>query len=152
MRACRQSRVQCPAASLPTTAPVADIPPLLSNIAQRSVVAFLGLKVLVLTANMWWFPTLTADQPTDSPTSRSTGARQPRAALLVPVRNEIGRLASTLPAMLTAGFHEVLFLDDESTDGTAQWLTTALNELVDRSGPVTVVAGRPRPAGWVGKT
>lgn len=120
--------------------------------AERSVMAFLALKVLVLAVNLRWFPTL--GQPSAAVVAdKGRGeAEMSRVALLIPVRNETARLARTLPGLLTAGFDEVIFLDDESTDGSAPWLATALTGYRNEGRQVTVVSGRQRPPGWVGKT
>ncbi|CAN5860588.1 glycosyltransferase family 2 protein [soil metagenome] len=63
--------------------------------------------------------------------------------VVIPARDEIARLGPLLAALQTAsGVAEVIVVDDESTDGTA--------DLAARAG-ATVVAGRPLPTGWVGK-
>ncbi len=118
--------------------------------AERSVVAFLGLKCAVLAVNLWWFPTLRASNTgVAGPGTADPG--HPRTALLIPMRNEAATLPRTVPGLLTAGFDEVIFLDDRSTDGSAEMVRAALSRRPDHA-PVTVVPGRPRPSGWVGKT
>jgi hypothetical protein len=120
------------------------------------VVAFLGGKLAVLTANLRWFPTLV-----------DAGSRQPRdgkdslalepITMLVPARNEAARLPGSLPGLLAAGASTVIFLDDESTDGTRQRIeagSVALSAMgPDLPAPeVRIVRGTARPDGWVGKT
>jgi dolichol-phosphate mannosyltransferase len=64
-------------------------------------------------------------------------------SVIVPARDEVARIGPLLEAMLGApGVGEVIVVDDESTDATA--------DLAARLG-ATVVAGRPVPAGWSGK-
>lgn len=111
--------------------------------AALPVLGFLMAKVAVLAVNTWWFPTL------------SEGGRRPpigSTALMVPLRDEADRIPQTLPGMLAAGFDEVVLLDDGSTDGTA----AAVRHLLDHAGPTgspaRLITGRPRPAGWAGKT
>jgi dolichol-phosphate mannosyltransferase len=66
-----------------------------------------------------------------------------RISVVVPARNEAARIAGCLAPLRDApGVVEVLVVDDESTDGTAD---------VARSHGATVLAGAPLPAGWVGK-
>lgn len=68
----------------------------------------------------------------------------PRISVVVPARNEAARIAGCLAGLRGAmGVVEVLVVDDESTDGTAD---------VARSHGATVLAGAPLPAGWVGKS
>lgn len=128
----------------------------LGRSAERSVVAFLGVKCLVLAVNLGWFPTLRAPAVVASTPAAAepTGAEPvaPRTALLIPMRNETATLPRTLPGLLAAGFDEVLFLDDESTDGSAGLVQAALDRRPDLAQRVRVVPGRPHPAGWVGKT
>lgn len=64
-------------------------------------------------------------------------------SVIVPARNEAVRIDPLLRTVIGApGVSEVLVVDDESTDATA--------EIARRAG-ATVIAGRPLPAGWVGK-
>lgn len=123
---------------------------MVSPMPQRSAVAFLTVKVVVLLLNLRWFPTLAAPAAT---TAEPAGGRNAaRTALLVPVRNERARLARTVPGLLAAGFDEVVFLDDESSDGTGRWLAGFLATQSAPHASITVVSGQPRPPGWVGKT
>ena len=116
------------------------------------MVVFLGFKVLVLTANLWWFPTLRESAAGAAGAAARSPSAVSRVALLVPMRNETATLEQTLPGLLSAGFDEVIFLDDESTDGSAEMLAAALGRRRADFPPVSVVSGLPRPPGWVGKT
>jgi glycosyltransferase involved in cell wall biosynthesis len=106
------------------------------------VLAFLSIKLAVLIANLWWFPTL----------RRPPGPRPDagRSVLLVPLRDEADRIPEALPGMLAAGFGEVVLLDDGSTDGTAELVEQLLRSAWSGS-PARLIPGRPRPAGWAGK-
>jgi dolichol-phosphate mannosyltransferase len=67
----------------------------------------------------------------------------PTITVVVPARNEIARIAPCLEALRNApGVIEVLVIDDQSTDGTAE-LASALG--------ATVITGAPLPDGWAGK-
>ncbi len=69
----------------------------------------------------------------------------PRAsiAVVIPARDEAGRLGPLLDAVVGApGVAEVIVVDDESSDATAE---------LARSAGAVVVAGRPLPADWAGK-
>jgi glycosyltransferase involved in cell wall biosynthesis len=100
------------------------------------------VKLAVLIANMWWFPTLRR-HPAQRPHSGDT-------ALLVPLRDEADRIPHALPGMLAAGFGEVVLLDDGSTDGTAAIVDRMLRTAPSGSS-TRLITGRPRPAGWAGK-
>ena len=64
-------------------------------------------------------------------------------SIVVPARDEATRIGPLLAAVVGApGVAEVIVVDDESTDGTAD---------VARAGGATVVTGEPLPAGWAGK-
>jgi hypothetical protein len=112
--------------------------------AAIPVVFFLSAKLTVLAANLWWFPTLRPPGP-DAPAGAGS------AALLIPLRDEADRIPETLAGMLAAGFGEVVLLDDGSTDGTAGTVTRLLGE-APCGIRARLVTGRPRPAGWAGKT
>lgn len=111
--------------------------------AALPVLGFLAAKVAVLAVNTWWFPTLSARPPRSA-----TGS----TALLVPLRDEADRIPQTLPAMLAAGFDEIVLLDDGSTDGTAAVVRRLLDHSAPGASPSRLVTGRPRPDGWAGKT
>jgi dolichol-phosphate mannosyltransferase len=67
----------------------------------------------------------------------------PSISVVVPARDEAGRLGPLLAALRNApGVAEIVVVDDESTDATA--------EVAAASG-ARVVHGAPLPAGWVGK-
>jgi dolichol-phosphate mannosyltransferase len=65
-------------------------------------------------------------------------------SVVIPARDEARRLGPLLDALADApGVVQIVVVDDQSTDATAQEA---------RRAGVTVLAGRPRPPGWVGKT
>jgi dolichol-phosphate mannosyltransferase len=64
-------------------------------------------------------------------------------SVVIPARDEAARLGPLLDAIVGApGVHEVIVVDDQSSDGTAA--------LADRAG-ARVIAGTPLPEGWAGK-
>lgn len=111
------------------------------DVTAIPVLIFLFAKLTTLLVNVRTFPTLRR---------RSTRDPLSSAALLVPLRNEAERIADSLPGMLAAGCHEVLLLDDESTDDTIAVVAELLGPHPDPG--VRLLRGAPRPAGWVGKT
>ncbi len=75
--------------------------------------------------------------------------RAPLVSVCIPARNEerrIGRLLESLSRQ-THDRYEVLVLDDESTDGTAE----RVRRFVSRTRRIRLLAGKPLPSGWVGK-
>ena len=66
-----------------------------------------------------------------------------RISVVIPARNEAGRLAQCLAPLHNApSVYEIIVVDDESSDDTAA---------IARNHGATVVAGKPLPEGWVGK-
>ena len=66
-----------------------------------------------------------------------------RVSVVIPARNEARRIGPCLAALAAdPQVHEVIVVDDESTDGTA---------VIASEGGARVLSGRPLPAGWVGK-
>ncbi|ANE42586.1 glycosyltransferase [Deinococcus puniceus] len=94
---------------------------------------FIVSKLVVMAVNAVTFPRL---RPRPLP------AGGPRVSILIPARNEAHNLPRTLPGVLAQGAHEVLILDDHSTDGTG--------ELACRLG-ARVIRGEDLPEGWFGK-
>lgn len=82
--------------------------------------------------------------PLERDTRTSTGVTTGvTISVIVPARDEARRIGPLLDAVVGApGVDEVIVIDDQSTDSTA--------EIARRSG-ATVVAGRPLPDGWAGK-
>jgi len=74
-----------------------------------------------------------------------------RLTVLVPARNEAASIGATVAALAAQGLRlEVLVIDDESEDGTAE----AALEAAGRPGgdlELRIIAGRPLPEGWGGK-
>ncbi len=87
-------------------------------------------------------------RPAPPPAALPAG-RMPAVSVLVPARNEeqaIGRCASGVLANRDVEL-ELLVLDDDSTDGTAE----RVGELARHDARVRLIRGRPLPAGWCGK-
>ncbi|HJS87880.1 MAG TPA: glycosyltransferase [Acetobacteraceae bacterium] len=75
-------------------------------------------------------------------------ASAPSVAIVVPARDEAPVIEATLRSLLAQDYpgpFRVILVDDESTDGTGE----RARALADSR--LTVLAGRPRPAGWSGK-
>lgn len=67
-------------------------------------------------------------------------------SILVPMRNEVDNAQACLETLINQqGLEnfEILVLDDESSDGTA--------EIIKNFSKVEVITGKPKPAGWLGK-
>jgi hopene-associated glycosyltransferase HpnB len=77
----------------------------------------------------------------------------PAIAAIIPARDEAACIGETVSSLLRqpyAGEFNVIVVDDQSRDGTAQAARDAAASLgkVDR---LKVVSGQPLPAGWTGK-
>ncbi|MGQ9494591.1 MAG: glycosyltransferase [Anaerolineae bacterium] len=107
---------------------------------QCSIVYFLGVLLLIALSNLWAWQRLGVH-----PMPRSF----PHLAVLVPVRNEEGKIESCVRSLLAQDYpdFEVVLLDDQSSDGSA----AILRELAQQSERIRVISGEPLPAGWVGK-
>lgn len=99
----------------------------------------IGLTTL---ANLLTFPRL-GRTPQPLPTTPS------RVSILIPARDEAGVIGSTVGALLAQDYpdFEVVLLDDQSSDGTAEAArVAAAGDLRLR-----VLTGWPLPDGWLGK-
>jgi hypothetical protein len=72
-----------------------------------------------------------------------------QVSVLLPARNEAKRIAPCLRALLELDWPDlqILVLDDESEDGTAD----VVRRVAGSDARVKVLDGAPRPAGWLGK-
>jgi len=74
----------------------------------------------------------------------------PLVSVIVPARNEAHDISACLATLLASDYprFEVIVVDDESRDGTAE----IVRLIADRSdGRLRLVHGEPPPAGWIGK-
>ncbi|MDQ3116942.1 MAG: glycosyltransferase [Verrucomicrobiota bacterium] len=78
-----------------------------------------------------------------SPAGRADKA----SAVLIPARDEAGKIEMTVRAALGSGADQVIVLDDGSSDGTAGIVRQIARE-VPR---LRLLSGEPLPAGWCGK-
>ena len=111
-------------------------------LATLAVAAQLG----VLLVNTFTFPVLTPVRRTQKDNEAEPEAAVwsgRRVSLLVPARNEAVNLAQTLPLLVQQGADEVLVLDDNSDDETAQ--------VIGEFAGVRGLEGQPLPPGWSGK-
>lgn len=103
------------------------------------------LVVLLARARAWDLRPIGDDEPPPP-----TPPVWPRVHVLVPAHDEALALPQTLPALLAQDYPgpwRVILIDDRSRDGTA----AIARRLAAGDDRLTVVEGRPLPAGWVGK-
>ena len=77
----------------------------------------------------------------------------PSVAAIVPARNEADVVAASLGSLLRQdyeGAFEVILIDDQSSDGTAEIARAAADAAGGRE-RLTVLAGNELPPGWTGK-
>lgn len=73
-------------------------------------------------------------------------------AVVIPARNEAAVIAQTLAALTRQGTGlQVIVVDDQSDDGTAQVCARAAAECGHHPISLRVIDGAPLPAGWAGK-
>ena len=79
--------------------------------------------------------------------------RAPLVSVLVPARNEASRIAPCLRSLLDQDYpdFEFIVVDDHSTDDTAA-VVLAHGFSRESGGRARLIAGRPLPAGWTGKS
>ena len=108
-----------------------------TNVLLVITALFLTLQFLTLLTNLIFFPVL---RPSQIPSKEDV-------SILVPARNEAENLPQTLPRLLAqTGNFEVIVINDQSTDATAEVLETF------QSNPrLRILQGTPLPTGWSGK-
>jgi glycosyltransferase involved in cell wall biosynthesis len=130
---------------------------------------FLGVQMLTLLSNLFTFPVLQSSESRVTPPAENKGLsiRQAqdepplvlrtgevlqveqlaRVSILIPARNEIENLPDTLLKVLQQPALEVIALDDESKDGTTDYL----EKLSSHHPKLKVIRGQSLPKGWGGK-
>ena len=113
-----------------------------TSVAALSVVIWLYL--IFFRGGFW-----RADQRLDAGFSDTAADRGdwPDIAVIVPARDEAPLIGSTVSALMAQdypGRYEVIVVDDDSSDGTAD-IARAVNRRL------TVIQAAPRPEGWSGK-
>jgi chlorobactene glucosyltransferase len=73
----------------------------------------------------------------------------PFVSILVPARNEEGKIARCLDSLLKQDYpnFELIVIDDRSTDKTGE----IIEDFARRDSRITFVKGKDAPAGWIGK-
>jgi hopene-associated glycosyltransferase HpnB len=77
----------------------------------------------------------------------------PRVTAVIPARDEAETIGTTIRSLLGQaypGAFSIVLVDDESRDGTAEAARSAA-AAAGAADRLTVLAGRPLPAGWTGK-
>jgi hopene-associated glycosyltransferase HpnB len=80
-------------------------------------------------------------------------AAWPRVAAVIPARDEVETIGTTIRSLLGQSYRgtfSIVLVDDESRDGTAE-AARAAAAAAGSSDRLTVLTGRPLPAGWTGK-
>jgi len=101
---------------------------------------------------------LSLDRSKDSrlltPSEEPIGPDAPPIAVVVPARNEAGRIIRTLESLTAQTYPNlsITVVDDQSTDGTAEAVENWIHARGLPTPEVRLIRGVERPSGWVGKT
>jgi hopene-associated glycosyltransferase HpnB len=80
-------------------------------------------------------------------------ARWPKVAAVLPARDEAATVKTVLEGLIAQDYPgplAIFLVDDGSGDGTGE-IARAVAAVAPANRPITVVDGRPLPAGWTGK-
>jgi chlorobactene glucosyltransferase len=113
--------------------------PSIIHIYHIAVLLILGAILATVFANVYVIPILREQKP--------PGA-QPYVSVLIPARNEEHRILLCLESLLNQNYSnfEILVLDDRSEDNTSK----VVRNLGGKN--VRLIAGKPLPSGWIGKS
>lgn len=118
-----------------------------------AILLFLLLGAVALLLNLRAFPTVRRRVEEEGP---APGGALPKISVLVPARNEVLRIGPCARSLLQQRYpdFEMIILDDNSTDGTADLLYTLgwADAAVEPAARFRVMRGQPLPAGWSGKS
>lgn len=108
------------------------------------------VALAVLLLNLAAFPTVQAPEEEDE------GGEMPFVSVLVPARNEVLRIGPCAQSLMAQDYPamEVIIMDDNSTDGTAELLYSMgwKDAALEPNARFRVMRGQPLPAGWSGKS
>mgnify|MGYP001271705236 CR=1 FL=1 len=98
---------------------------------------FISLNMLI---NRMLFPRLSSSRPLSD---------TPFVSVMIPARNEATVIGATIQNWLSQSYphYEVILLDDNSTDDTAQ----IARDVAGDCDKLTILSGAPLPNGWMGK-
>ena len=109
---------------------------------------FVGVQLLTLLSNLAAFPVLGTAQEVEDGANAPQASQAPKVSILIPARNEEENLPVTLPRILAQpDLYEVLVLDDDSEDRTAEVLALFAAQYPK----LRALQGEPLPEGWGGK-
>ena len=115
------------------------------------IIATLALAVwvyLMTARGGYWLAAERDDRPEPTPP-----AVWPGVTAVIPARDEVETIGTTIRSLLGQaypGAFSIVLVDDESRDGTAE-AARAAAVAAGSSDRLTVLGGRPLPAGWTGK-
>jgi len=112
------------------------------------MVLAIWLYLLVARGGFW----LAAERDDGSPAAVMPGG-SPAVTAVIPARDEAACIGETVASLLAQDYPgelRVVVVDDNSRDGTGQVARAAAAKL-GKTDRLTVLSGRPLPAGWTGK-
>ncbi len=89
----------------------------------------------------------------NAPSDGPAGGQWPAVTAVIPARDEAESVGETIGSLLRQNYpgpFNVILVDDQSSDSTAQVARDAA-ATVGAGDRLTIIAGRPLPAGWTGK-
>ncbi len=117
--------------------------------------SLLSTSIAILTVATWFYIALARGafwRMKSAKPAASDKAESPRRMVaIVPARNEAELIGAVITSLLNQRVAmPILLVDDGSTDGTADVARRAA-EKADKADALTVIQGKPLPAGWTGK-
>jgi chlorobactene glucosyltransferase len=117
------------------------------------IVGVLIIMLLLLIINLLTFYRLSAT-PQHERHDTSSKAHAPLVSILIPARDEEHCIEMCVRSLLAQHYEplEILVLDDQSSDATAQIVQTIIDELpCNQQARLRLLKGETLPVGWIGK-
>ena len=117
------------------------------------MVLLIWLYLLAARGGFWQAAVREEGGPAGNPLGPLGGMHWPAIAAVIPARDEAECVGATVASLLRQdypGVFDVILVDDQSRDGTAEVARTAA-EAIGASHRLTVLAGQALPGGWTGK-